>query len=141
MAGFSYIRYLIFESGLSGMKDLSSETAHKPYAPNVSGHSMKHTIIIIFGLLSGVLVRASNDSLDFYVINHSDTIYIHELATIFYCDYLISTDRSHDKCLITIDGNLYTGDIYYRLKMGDSTIELFDGEIVDGLIKNGTLLR
>jgi hypothetical protein len=102
---------------------------------------MKTTLIILLGLLSGGLARASIDSLTYCVVNDSDTIYLNELSDILDCDYLKSTERSHDKCLITINGSPYTGNLDYRLNRGDSTIEYFNGEIIQGLIKDGTILR
>jgi len=102
---------------------------------------MKITILIILGVLSDALVWANGDTLNFYVTNNSDTIYVNDFANILVCNYLISIEKSHNKCMITIEDDLYTGKLYYQMSRADSMLQVFDGEIVDGLIKNGTILR
>jgi hypothetical protein len=63
------------------------------------------------------------------------------LADIHQCDYLISTDRGHNKCRITINKTPYSGNLVYLATRLDSTIEAFEGNVLNGLIQYGTILR
>lgn len=57
------------------------------------------------------------------------------------CNYLISLEKSHNKCEIVINDTLYSGRIYYHIINTDSTAQVFEGIIKDGLIQDGTILE
>jgi hypothetical protein len=102
---------------------------------------MKIAIFIILGLFSTQFVWSSSDTLNYYVLNSVDTNFVENSVEIFKCDYLISTEKSHNKCRILINETFYSGKIYYHLIRTDSCLEVFEGEIKNGLIQNGTILR
>jgi hypothetical protein len=104
----------------------------------------KLTLIITFIILSffsSLLLGAENDSLSYYVTNNMDTIYVNKRSDITNCNYLVSLEKSHNKCEVVINDTLYSGKIYYHIVNTDSTVQVFDGIIADGLIQDGITLR
>jgi len=102
---------------------------------------MKTITFIIVGLFYCQFLWAHNDSLSYYVLNNSDTNYVNSLSDITDCNYLISTAKSHNKCPIIINGSRYSGKISYHIYRADSTLEVFDGDKMEGYIQIGTVLR
>jgi hypothetical protein len=102
---------------------------------------MKTITFIILGLITSQLLNADNGTLNYYVLNNVDTTYVNNLSEITNCNFLISCEKSHNKCLIIINDKPYSGKIHYHISRVDSTLQVFDGNITNGLIQNGTVLR
>lgn len=75
------------------------------------------------------------------ILNRVDTIDVQSVSDISDCNYMLGTLKSHNKCQLIIDDSLIPGRITYRLPMSNDKIEFFDGEVSNGLIMEGTVLR
>ena len=102
---------------------------------------MKTVKLILFGLFFCLKLQAQTDTLNICVLNDIDTVEVQSSAELFDCNYLISTEKSHNKCYLKFNDSLFTGRIYYRLPTSQDSYEVFDGKISDGLILQGTILR
>ena len=102
---------------------------------------MKTISLIILIVLSHSLLAKNIDSLNFYILNGVDTTYVKSWTQINQCNYLLSTEKSHNKCRIFINNKPYSGKITYQYENKDSTLVVFDGEFNHGFIETGTILR
>lgn len=102
---------------------------------------MKALSAVILVFASCQLSSASTDSLSYYVLYGTDTNYVSDWSAIHQCDHLISIDRSHNKCKLVVDQSPYSGKLTYRATGLDSTVQVFEGEFLNGLIQYGTVLR
>ena len=95
-------------------------------------------VIFLFPFLCSS--QTSTDRMSFYVLN-SDTTYITNSDEIIHCNFMISNEKSHNKCSIQINDQLFTGRIQYQIANDDSSYLTFDGEVENGLILNGTIIK
>ncbi|MDZ4751377.1 MAG: hypothetical protein SGI87_07155 [Flavobacteriales bacterium] len=102
---------------------------------------MKTSLLILLGFTFCLNVKAQEDTLNVCILNRVDTIDVQRVTDLFDCNYLISTEKSHNKCRIKINDSLFTGRISYHILRIDDSFEIFDGEINNGLIIEGTVLR
>ena len=102
---------------------------------------MKTSLLILLIFTLCLNVKAQDDTLNMCILNRVDTIDVQRVTDIFDCNYLISTEKSHNKCQVKINDSLFTGRICYRLIRTADNFEVFDGEVSNGLIIEGTVLR
>lgn len=103
--------------------------------------SMRIFPLLIMALLSSHLLFGSNYSKSFYVLNGTDTIYVSGPEEILNCNHILVTEKSHNLCQIMVGGSPYSGKIHYEICRLDTTLEVFDGNVVDGFIHDGTMME
>lgn len=79
--------------------------------------------------------KSDSSMINYYHGNNSDTIWFSNQESVITCNYMISTEKSHNKCQFKSFGELMNG--FYTIYVNSTQ---YKGTFKEGLFENGTVL-